>query len=330
MITIVLYGKYRRKYGKEFTLAVDGIQQAINLICANFKGMAEEIRQDAFHIWVGKPTKGINLNEESIGLLFPENSKVHLIPAVKGQSNNNVFKALGMIVAGALLFGLGMGWFGGAFMGKFATNLGISLMLGGAAALLSPKPQTQKDAEEESFMFQGSTNVYAQGVPIPVVYGEVYTGSVVAAASIFTEEIPTDDDEEEEEEEKAYNGELSITPKTTKNRYPRVATTEPYNKTFEFIHDGPPSNKFRLCRITYKGETEYAEVLTTVSVSATSNFPLPSNYQRLTVIDPADSKKWLVKIDVLKSLYSNFVVKVVKKSSAATPAGETDPGVGAI
>ena len=103
--------------------------------------------------------------------------------------------AVGRIIVGALLI---VGSFlipgAAAFLGIGLQGLfftvGASLVLGGVAQLLSPTPLTnkeEKDAKNRSYSFSGIQNTSRQGVAIPIIYGEVVTGSVIISAFIDVE-----------------------------------------------------------------------------------------------------------------------------------------------
>ena len=79
--------------------------------------------------------------------------------------------------------------FAGIGLKTLAFGIGASLALGGVAQLLTPtpKPPTGADSNSDprkSYSFSGIQNVTRQGVPIPVIYGEVLTGSIVISAGI--------------------------------------------------------------------------------------------------------------------------------------------------
>jgi predicted phage tail protein len=78
-------------------------------------------------------------------------------------------------------------------MGKFAMNLGIGLALTGVSEMLFPLPEPQKFSSEEdpqlSFSFSGVQNTSRAGTPVPIVYGEIITGSVVISAAIDTNQV---------------------------------------------------------------------------------------------------------------------------------------------
>ena len=72
-------------------------------------------------------------------------------------------------------------------------NLGIGLTIMGVSEMLFPLPEPQKFNSEEdpqlSFNFSGIQNTSRAGTPVPIVYGEIITGSVVISAAIDTNQV---------------------------------------------------------------------------------------------------------------------------------------------
>jgi predicted phage tail protein len=92
---------------------------------------------------------------------------------------------------GGATIGLGVGTIA---VSTVAFGIGASLALGGIAQLLTPTPKnpTGPDSESDprkSYSFSGVQNTARQGVPIPVIYGEVITGSVVISAGVDITQI---------------------------------------------------------------------------------------------------------------------------------------------
>ena len=79
------------------------------------------------------------------------------------------------------------------FLGNMAMNVGVSLTLMGVSEMLFPIPEPQKFNSEEdpqlSFNFSGVQNTSRAGTPVPIVYGEIITGSVVISAAIDTNQV---------------------------------------------------------------------------------------------------------------------------------------------
>ena len=94
--------------------------------------------------------------------------------------------AVGMGLGG----GLGFSTASGAFsLAAVAGNLGVYLALSGAAEMISPTPTPDSASDDpNSFTFNGILNTIRAGVAIPVVYGEIFTGSIVVSAGIDTED----------------------------------------------------------------------------------------------------------------------------------------------
>ena len=71
---------------------------------------------------------------------------------------------------------------------KFIAMTGFSLALNGAAQLLAPGPETEITAnnedEEKAKLFNGPENVSRQGIPIPLLYGELAIGGATILSSL--------------------------------------------------------------------------------------------------------------------------------------------------
>ena len=91
-----------------------------------------------------------------------------------------------------LSFGLG-GFTGGTLFASTLANIGLALTLVGVSEMLTPLPEPQKFSSEEdpqlSFNFSGVQNTSRAGTPVPIVYGEIVTGSVVISAAIDTNQV---------------------------------------------------------------------------------------------------------------------------------------------
>ena len=111
---------------------------------------------------------------------------------------------LGRVLTGAALIGASfipglqaaaIGTFGGApiAVSTVTGTLGVGLALQGVAEMLTPLPKTPDFSSEEdprlSFNFSGTQNTSRAGTPVPIVYGEIFTGSVVISAGVDTEQV---------------------------------------------------------------------------------------------------------------------------------------------
>ena len=128
---------------------------------------------------------------------------IHFIPVIAGAGGN-----VGKIFGGAALIGLSFMSFGTsaglgvAFSKGFAKvgliqkgifGIGAALTLQGVSEMLFPLPKPQEFNSEEdprlSFNFGGVQNTSRAGTPVPIVYGEIITGSVVISAATDVNQV---------------------------------------------------------------------------------------------------------------------------------------------
>ena len=76
---------------------------------------------------------------------------------------------------------------------KAAVYLGASLVLSGVSDMLFPLPKPKEFKSEQdpqlSFSFSGTQNTSRAGTSVPIVYGEIITGSVVISGAVDTQQV---------------------------------------------------------------------------------------------------------------------------------------------
>ena len=77
------------------------------------------------------------------------------------------------------------------FGAKIAFGIGASLVLSGVSNLLFPleTPTEPEDDPRVTYSFSGLQNTSRAGTALPIVYGEVMTGSIVISAGIDTDQV---------------------------------------------------------------------------------------------------------------------------------------------
>lgn len=217
MKVVKVYGALRKKLGQcRFQFDVDTPAQALKALCVNFPGlekwlMDSEVEGMGFRVTVGRD----KITQESPGgLVLPwsEREVFSITPVIvgAGQGVGQVLAGIGLIAlaivigpaAGGFL-GLGAGLGGatgagaavslGLVGGGFASAIGfvgVSLVLGGVAQMLSPQQSMggltsgREAARLESFTFSGIVNTSKQGLPVPVAYGRLFVGSAVISSGL--------------------------------------------------------------------------------------------------------------------------------------------------
>ena len=197
-----LYGELAEITGhKEFDVAVNTTAQAVSFLVNNFPQLESHMAARYYQVLLEKEDVGID------ELHYPiVQSDIKFVPVVSGAGGN-----LGRILLGgaliAMSFGVGglftnpltiggKGFFGFASAGmgaKAAFGIGAALVLTGVSGMLFPVPKMPEFTSEQdprlSFSFSGTQQTGRAGTPVPVVYGEIITGSVVISGGIDTEQV---------------------------------------------------------------------------------------------------------------------------------------------
>jgi predicted phage tail protein len=185
---IIIYGTLRKFLGKVyFEAVVSSPRQAFQFLIANFPEVENHINDQFYKV------KMNNLDVDFEYLDLQGEGDIKIIPAVFGSipAVGTFFGGLfsGGIVAAAKTVAV-------AALKSVATNFVIS----GVTSLIAPTPSvpdssiedltSQNDPEAQSaFGFSGITNVSRSGVAVPIIYGEVFTGSIVISSGIDTVQV---------------------------------------------------------------------------------------------------------------------------------------------
>ena len=188
-----LYGELAEFIGhKEFEVKVNSISQAVSFLVCNFPKSEAYIAERSYKVLVGDYEVGEDELAHPIG-----QSDLHFVPVIAG-AGGTTRKILGGVALVGLAFATGGvslagGTFTGGFLGTTAVNLGVGLALSGVSDLLFPLPKPKDFSSEQdprlSFQFSGIQNTSRAGTPVPIVYGEIFTGSVVISAGVDTEQV---------------------------------------------------------------------------------------------------------------------------------------------
>ncbi len=122
------------------------------------------------------------------------NAVIHIVPRIAGAKNAGALQ----FIAGAAILVVGWwnpaGWsFGGSMMAA-----GAAMMMGGVAQMLTPTPKqpnmSRSEEEKGNTYFSNLENAVAQGMAVPIAYGEIMCGSRVISQSV---EVMDDSDEKD-------------------------------------------------------------------------------------------------------------------------------------
>ena len=190
---IKVYGRLRKFLGQSyFEAAVNSPKQAFHFLIANFPEVENHMMNQFYKIKMG----GMEITEDLLNLQSDED--IQIIPIAIG--------AKGVVIGGLLTAGgsaVAATAFGATLVGGIAatalTTIGTNMLINEATQLLMPQPEiptgvmadsfSQNDPTFQSFGFGSIQNVARAGVPVPIIYGEVFTGSVVISSGIDTVQV---------------------------------------------------------------------------------------------------------------------------------------------
>ena len=186
---IKVYGKLRQFLGKSyFEAAVRSPQQAMSFLMANFEGLQKHMNDQIYKIKMG----GNDITEDYLSM--------------SGQGDIEIIT----VASGGLPFVIGAAAIGGgaaitaaaaagtflATLGTALTTVGVSMIVGGVVEMIAPQPSLDIPSISDidprirgSYSFNGIQNVNSSGVPIPIIYGLVFSGSILISSGVDTAQI---------------------------------------------------------------------------------------------------------------------------------------------
>jgi predicted phage tail protein len=171
LVTVHLHGKLAEQYGAVHYFDVRTPSEAVRALSANYPGFrAAFLETQIYHVLVDGDWR-----DGDSGVLYPISREVHFVPRTEGALETlalaavtAVFPALAGTLAAQIIAGV----------------LIAALFLGIAWAMGAFDEKKEGDDKSDSYAFTGQDNVAQQGAPVPIIYGRVHVGSVVASASL--------------------------------------------------------------------------------------------------------------------------------------------------
>ena len=194
---IKVYGKLRQFIGQTyFEAAVKSPQQAFAFLKANFEGVEKHMNDQLYKIKMG----GRVVTEEF--LTMSGQGDIQIIPVATGAGpaipiiGGIIGIGAGAAAAATTLTGAA-GFLVGTVLSTALTTIGTSMLIGGVTDLISPTQPASNISQvgdtdpsmRGSYSFSGIQNVSNAGVPIPIIYGSVFTGSVIISAGSDTAQV---------------------------------------------------------------------------------------------------------------------------------------------
>ena len=201
MKRLILHGFLAKEFGPEFRIMVPSVAAAIRLMETNFPGQFKKALERGWFV-ISTTIRPTGMSEIELHMNTSA-QEIHIRPVAAGSFKGflgllggaggagflgGIFSPLGIGAAaggGGGLLGIGAG---GGF-GSIALGLGLLGILMLISSAFASDEDERETEERASFLFDGAVNTNEQGVPVPIVYGRIRTGSVVIAGGLSTERI---------------------------------------------------------------------------------------------------------------------------------------------
>ena len=191
---LTVYGRLRQFLGQShFEVAVNNPRQAFAFLIANFPEVEKHMTNQLYKVKMGD----LEITDDLLELRG--NGDIKIIPIAVG--------AKGIVIGGLLTAGgaaVGSTLLGSTLLATVVssglTAVGTSMLIDGVTSIIAPTPQVPNLNAADSlsdndpnvqanFGFNSITNTTRAGVPVPIIYGEVFTGSIVISSGIDTVQV---------------------------------------------------------------------------------------------------------------------------------------------
>lgn len=193
MITVCLHGGLR-EYGRRFDLHVASPAEAVRALLTQLPNLREILQSGFYQVRFNRH----DFSEAELETEFQQGGHgvLHIVPRIQGAGR------VGQIVAGVALLVFAwwnpFGWTVGGALLTGISSLGMGLVLGGVAQLLTktPKLDTEQRGQKagRNTAFSNLDNTSAQGQPVPLCYGRAYCGSRVVSQGVVSRRVNTNGD----------------------------------------------------------------------------------------------------------------------------------------
>ena len=155
MRKVFLHGELGNSLGKEWELEVDSVQAALCAIEANTNRLVQFMMKNAkkfTHYTIAIDDKDL-IEHQLKSPIADDNRAIHIMPQMAG----------------------GVEW---------VVYIVVAIVIGLVMQNIFKPPKPKDAIETNSYLFAGTQNVAAQGVPVPLGYGRLRVGSVVLSAAV--------------------------------------------------------------------------------------------------------------------------------------------------
>jgi predicted phage tail protein len=173
-----LHGILAEKFVEDCKFKVSSVKEAIKALNANFKDFKSILRQYDFRMIAD----GKTLETEDVCTATYPFKELDIFPISQGEKGG---VAKGIIGGLEIAAGVVLDYFSFGTIGNPLIVAGVSTIAGAVInSFMQPPQYDQSQDAATSNIFGGARNVSKEGVAVPILYGEMTVGSLVASGFI--------------------------------------------------------------------------------------------------------------------------------------------------
>ena len=184
---VKLHGILREKFGSEFELDVESVAEAVRALCILVQGfesfMANAHLQGVkFAVYLDDR----NISEDEL-CFATKSSVIRISPVIDGAKSSGIIQiVVGVVMIAAAFFTGGASLAAWGAMQAALAGAGAAMLLGGVAQMMMPSAVSSMDQNQDgnkpNFGFGGAVTTVAQGLPVPILYGQREIGGFIISA----------------------------------------------------------------------------------------------------------------------------------------------------
>lgn len=192
MRLVRLYGFLGEQFGTEHWLDVQSPAEAVHALVHTVAGFEDALISDqayGYSVFIDDVSLGV----EDFGRLVGKNEAIKIVPTMAAAKDGFDRVVMGIIILVATYYTFGAtAVFANSAVASVGYGIGASMVAGGIAQMMAPVPGVTagsigNKSDIPSYAFSGPVNSAAQGACIPVLYGRLRVGSVVASNGLDTQ-----------------------------------------------------------------------------------------------------------------------------------------------
>lgn len=184
---VKLHGILREKFGSEFELDVESVAEAVRALCILVQGFESfmanaHLQGIKFAVYLDDR----NISEDEL-CFATKSSVIRISPIIDGAKSGGIIQiVVGVVMIAAAFFTGGASLAAWGAMQAALAGAGAAMLLGGVAQMMMPSAVSSMDQNQDgnkpNFGFGGAVTTVAQGLPIPILYGQREIGGFIISA----------------------------------------------------------------------------------------------------------------------------------------------------